>query len=186
MSQTAPQGRHYVDPRIGALLLFAIAVAAATFSALLSPAPDYARAANSIWPCIALGGWAVARCLNRYPDAWDSLWRVVWTLGFLAYLIHLWFALGGVFEWSLGAVFAVQGTVVTAANLALAAIWGLSVVVAWLRIRAARLHIVAQALFVVTTVVASVVFARDAASLAGGLLALVVWIAALAFRRRRA
>ncbi|MEQ9124052.1 MAG: hypothetical protein RIM80_15975 [Alphaproteobacteria bacterium] len=186
MSQAPPQGRPFVDPRIGAFALFALAVAAATFSALLSPAPDYARAANSIWPCIALGGWAVARALNRCPDAFDGLWRVLWTLGFLAYLIHLWFALGGVFQWSLGAVFDVQGTVVTAANLALAALWGVSVAAAWLGIRATWLHIAAKTLFAATTVVASIPFARDMASLAGGLLVVAVWIGALALRRQRA
>lgn len=185
MSPAAPDGRPFLDPRIGAFALFALAVAAATFSALSSAAPDYARAANSVWPCIAFGGWAVARFLNRHPDAWDSLWRVLWTLGFLAYLIHLWFALGGVFQWSLGAVFAVQGTVVTAANLALVPLWGLSVVVAWLGVRAAWLHIAAKALFAATTVFAAIVFARDTASLAGGLLVVAVWIAALALRRRR-
>jgi len=185
MSQAARQGRPFLDPRIGAFALFALAVAAATFSALLSPAPDYARAANSIWPCIALGGWAVARAINQCPNAFDGLWRVLWTLGFLAYLIHLWFALSGVFQWSLGAVFDVQGTVVAAANLALAALWGVSVVVAWLGIRASWLHFAAKALFVVTTVVASILFARDTASLVGGLLVVAVWIGALALRRQR-
>ena len=197
MNVSAEDDGCYVDPRIGAFALFALGVAAAVLGALVTDAPDYARARFTIWPSIGLGGLAVALALNRYPAPWahahrpggygtggwqTRAWRSLWGFGYLAYLVHLWFALGGVFEWRLDIAFTAQTYLVTGANLLLLALWSASVVAAWFRLPAAWLHLAAMALFVVATVAATIVFGRSLEMVAAGGLIVAGWIVALALR----
>lgn len=181
-TQATAGARAYIDPRIGAFAIFAMGVAAAVFLALLSRTPDYARAAYSVWPSLVLGGLAVAFALNGFPAYRTTAWRALWAFGFVAYLIHLWFAMGGVFDWRIDVVFERQGALVAAANLALAVLWALSVAAAYMGLPASWLHIATMALFVVATVASTIVFARGTGSLVGGGLLVIAWVAALALR----
>lgn len=182
MADTISSDRRIIAPGVGIFAIFAIATAASVFAALLSPTPHYTRVAYTIWPCILMGGLAIAIALNQAPRYRTRPWRFAWGLGFLGYLFHLWLALDTVFDWDIVAVFESQGVIVAAANFLLLPLWGISAVAAYLGRNPPWLHLAAMALFIATSVASTVLFAGGA-GLFGGVLLLLGWVAALLLRR---
>lgn len=178
------QTRYYVAPRILALLVFSLALAASVLGALTSTTPEYSRAAYSIWPSLILGGWAVWLWANLFPDFRTPLWKFTWLLGFLGYAIHFYFSMEYVFRWDIAAVFDAQGIVVAAANLVLLVVWFLSCVMAYLGISFPYLHRGAMLLFIASAAASTILFARDELSMIGGGAIVGSWLIALMVRRR--
>ena len=178
------QTRYYVAPRILALLVFAISVAASVLGALASSTPEYSRAAYSVWPSLILGGWSVWLWANLAPGFRTPLWKFTWLLGFLGYAIHFYFAMEYVFRWDIAAVYSAQGIVVATANLVLLVVWFLSSVTAYLGIRFPYLHRGAMVLFIASAVASTILFARNELSLIGGGVIVASWVVALMVRRR--
>ena len=176
--------RYYVAPRILALLVFAISVAASVLGALASSTPEYSRAAYSVWPSLILGGWSVWLWANLAPGFRTPLWKFTWLLGFLGYAIHFYFAMEYVFRWDIAAVYGAQGIVVATANLVLLVVWFLSSVTAYLGIRFPYLHRGAMLLFIASAVASTILFARNELSLIGGGAIVASWVVALMVRRR--
>lgn len=178
------QTRYYVAPRILALLVFSLALAAAVLGALVSQTPEYTRAAYSIWPSLILGGWSVWLWANLFPDFRTPLWKFTWLLGFLGYAIHFYFSMEYVFRWDIGAVFSAQGVVVATANLVLLVVWFLSSLMAYIGITFPYLHRGAMVLFIASAAASTILFARDEMSLIGGGAIVAAWVVALLVRRR--
>jgi hypothetical protein len=172
-----------LDQRVAALLVFTIGFAIAIFTGLLADDADYARAKCTIWPVIALGGWAVALMLRYGPGEAlaGTSWRLWWAWGLLAYVLHLYWGFGLVYGGDLDAVYAGQGSFVATANFALLVLWPASVIWAYAGWPGFWLHAVTALVFVASTLVASIVFVRDISPY-GGALILVVWIAAIYLR----
>ena len=178
------QTRYYVAPRILALLIFSLAVAASVLGALASTTPEYSRAAYSVWPSLILGSWSVWLWANLAPGFRTPLWKFTWLLGFLGYAIHFYFAMEYVFRWDLAVVYGAQGIVVATANLVLLVVWFLSSVTAYLGIRFPYLHRGAMLLFIASAVASTILFARNELSLIGGGAIVASWVVALMVRRR--
>lgn len=172
-----------LDGRVAALAVFAIGLALTVFLSLSADDPAYARAKYSIWPVVALGGWAVALMLRHgFTPALDAThWRVWWAGGLLAYALHLYWGFGVIYGASFRAVYAGQGALVASANFGLFALWLLSASAAFARLPALWLHLFAAALFVVATLAATILFGRDISPV-GGVIVLLLWLAALYLR----
>ena len=112
----------------------------------------------------------------------ETNWRVWWTWGLVAYVAHLYWGFGLVFEWDIATVYAAQGSFVASANFGLLILWGLSVLLAYAGLSAKWLHGITALVFAVSTLVASIVFGRDISPIGGGII-LVVWIVALYLRK---
>ncbi|MEM7683899.1 MAG: hypothetical protein AAF293_03680 [Pseudomonadota bacterium] len=175
--------RFFLAPRIGALLIFSLAVAASVFLSLTSSTPNYARATYSIWPALILGGWAIWLWVWGHPEFKTPLWKFTWLLGFLGYAIHFYFAMQTVFAWNIASVFAAQGAVVTIANLLLLVVWFLSVVMAYLGLRFPYLHRFAMLLFIAAAVASTLLFAQETLSYLAGVAIVASWLSALLLRR---
>tara|TARA_R110002096_G_scaffold62710_3_gene154707 strand:- start:627 stop:1199 length:573 start_codon:yes stop_codon:yes gene_type:complete len=173
-----------LDARTAAFLVFSVGFLLAMAAGLAADDAEYARAKYTIWPVVALGGWAVALML-RYGlgDALDeTAWRVWWAWGLVAYVVHLYWGYGVIFAGDVEAVYTGQGTVVASANFALFFLWAASVIAAFARWPAAWLHGLTALLFAVSTLVASILFGRDISPV-GGAIILVVWLAAIYLRQ---
>lgn len=176
--------RPLLDTRAAAFLVFSAGFAIAVFVGLTAGNADVARAKATIWPCAALGGWAVALmiCHGFGPARDAARWRVWWAWGLLAYAVHLWWGFGKIFDGSVAAVYASQGTVVATANFALLFLWGASVIAAFAGWPAKWLHIVTALLFAIAMLSASLLFGRDFSPVGGAVLA-VLWLGALYLRQ---
>lgn len=176
--------RPLLDARVAAFLVFSVGFAASMIAGLLAADADFARAKLTIWPCAALGGWAVALMLRGGlgDGAEAPPWRVWWAWGLVAYAVHLWWGFGVVYGWDFGAVYAGQGALVATANFGLAVLWALSVIVAFAGWPFRWLHIVTALLFAVAMLAASILFGRDISPVGGAIL-LAIWIAAY-YRRQ--
>lgn len=182
MDTPAPRTRRFLAPGVGAIFVFSVATALSVFAALTSDTPEYTRAGLSVWPALILGTWAVAIAINRWPGYQTPVWRTTWVLGFIGYLVHLWFSMGPIFGWSISAVYNAQGFVTATANFALLVLWGISALAAVLTTRLGLLHKPAMLLFVAATVVSTITFARGP-SLIGGIF-LVAWLVAALLTRQ--
>ena len=178
------QTRYFVAPRLIALLVFSLAVAASVFGALASSTPDYSRAAYSVWPSLILGSWAVWLWLNHMPNFRTPLWKFTWLLGFVGYCIHFYFSMTNVFRWDILAVFDAQGYVVAFVNPLLLVVWFLSCVTAYLGMKFPFLHRGAMLLFIASAAASTVLFARDPLSIAGGAAVVGAWLLALMVRSK--
>ncbi len=180
----AAVARPLLDSRVAAFLVFSLGFAASMAAGLLAADSDYARAKYTIWPCAALGGWAVALMLRhgfgRELDA--TPWRIWWAWGLLAYAVHLWWGFGAIYAWDTASVYAGQGAVVATANFALFFLWAFSVIGASARWPLWWLHAATAVLFGVAMLAASILFGRDISPVGGGIL-LAVWLAALYLRQ---
>ncbi|RMF34950.1 MAG: hypothetical protein D6754_14110 [Alphaproteobacteria bacterium] len=159
------------------------------FGGLAAEDATHARAVYSIWPVLLLGGIAVARFIRLGPSMEGTGWLGWWSLGLIAYLIHLLFAFGGVYDFDPRAVIAGQGLFTAAVNVLLLVLWLLSVIAAfipseppWER----GLNIVTAALFIATALTSSLVFGHHPVSNALGVLLVVIWLVALWRRLGRA
>jgi hypothetical protein len=172
-----------LDQRVAAFLVFSLGFAIAMFAGLLADDADYARAKYTIWPVVALGGWAVALMLRYGPGEAlaETSWRLWWAWGLLAYVLHLYWGFGLVYGGNLDAVYAGQGDIVATANFALLVLWAASVVWAYASWPGLWLHALTALLFIVSTLMASLAFGRDISPY-GGAMILVVWLAALYLR----
>jgi len=166
------------------LLVFSIGFAGAMAAGLLAGNSDFARAKYTIWPCAALGGWAVALMIRHGLGVRlrATPWRLWWAAGFVAYLVHLWWGFGVVYDWNVASVYAGQGAVVASANFALVVLWALSVAGAFMGWPLPWLHAVTALLFGVSILAASILFGRDISPMGGGIL-LAVWIGAFYLRQ---
>lgn len=183
LQTSRPSPPPLMDQRILAFLVFAVGMALAVFLVLLASNVGYARAKYTIWPCVALGGWAVALMIRFGGTAGldRTAWRTWWAWGLVAYVVHLWWGFGVIFGWSVDAVYAGQGSLVAGANFTLLGLWAVSVAVSFLRWPMDWLHFIAALLFAVSTLTASILFGRDISPI-GGVLILAVWLAALYMR----
>ncbi len=134
----------------------------------------YWRTRISIWVAVALATPAVtaviADVLRPLDPRRAAAGRVWWTLGLAGYGVHLWYGLGIMMGGSLSTVVALQGWVVGLSNLALAALWGASVIVAWAAPGRFRwLHMAAGVLFIVSTIGSTLVFGRMPSPVVGGI-----------------
>jgi hypothetical protein len=172
-----------LDTRAAAFLVFSLGFAIAVFAGLLADDADYARAKYTIWPSVALGGWAIALMLRYGPGEAlaETSWRLWWAWGLLAYAIHLYWGFGVVYGGDLDAVYAGQGSLVATANFALLFLWAASVIWAYAGWPGTWLHSLTALVFVASTLIASLVFGRDISPY-GGAIILVVWLAALYLR----
>jgi len=176
--------RPLLDPRVAALLVFSVGFLAAILVGLTADNADYARAKATIWPCGALGGWAVALMLRHGLGEASTAtgWRVWWALGFVAYALHLYWGFGVVYGGDLDAVYAGQGSVVASANFALLFLWAASVIGALAGWPAKWLHVVTALLFGISILAASILFGRDLSPVGGVVLA-AVWLGAIYLRQ---
>ncbi|NKB49156.1 MAG: hypothetical protein GKS02_07305 [Alphaproteobacteria bacterium] len=163
------------------LFIFALGTAAAVFGAIASDNVDFARARLTVWTCLALGAWATAIVIARAPHLQDTSWARWWIAGLIAYLVHLWFGFGVIFEWSLGAVFQSQTALVAGANFALLALWLVSAVIAAVKRGPLWLHLATTALFAAAALI-STLSLWDTPAFYGGLLIAALWLAALYYR----
>jgi hypothetical protein len=128
-----------------------------------------------------LGAWASAIFIVRAPQLHSTSWAQWWLAGLIAYLVHLWFGFGIIFEWSLSAVFESQTTIVAAANFGLLALWILSAALALLRRGSIWIHIATTGLFAATTLF-STLPRLGTPAFAGGVLIVILWLAAIYYR----
>jgi hypothetical protein len=115
---------------------FALGIAVLVFAAIVSDYEPYTRAIYAVMLSFALAApalWLFARDIFRYPLT--PLWRLFWTLGFAAYLVHLYYGYLVLFGGDWDAVVASQGAAVAYLNLAVTILWGLDVALAWIGAR---------------------------------------------------
>ena len=104
--------------------------------------------------------------LYAAPGGLGPWWRAFWTAGMLAYLLHFWWAVFGVFQGDLGTIYDRQGFVAVT-NALLTLLWIADVVVAWVRpwspaLWAIILRAVTWALVTVSFFLAAAVFRDEA------------------------
>jgi hypothetical protein len=161
-----------------ALLALGAGVAVVTFLSLSTLDVSYARTEWMVRLSMLLAAPAlVLYLLDRPLGSW---WRSFWTVGLLAYLLHLWWAVFRSFQGDLGAIVERQGWVAYA-NLAVTVLWVLDVVIAWISRASggaarATLRFLAWAAVAASFISASVVFrwGEPVAYLGGGLAGLLV------------
>lgn len=177
--------RPFISPVVTVFLVFAAGVAIAVLGALLADNVQYARARYTVWPCIALGGWAVAILISQAPNVAGTNWRTWWIAGLVAYFVHLWFGFVVIYGASVVALYWGQGWLVATANLALLVLWIASALAAVFGHFWMPLHVAATVLFVITTFASTVIFAVGWARY-GGIAIALVWLAAGYWRYLRA
>lgn len=170
--------RPFLSQPVIIVFIFAVGTAASIFGAFASDNVDFARARYTIWPCLVLGAWATAIVIVRAPHLPDTSWAHWWVAGVIAYLVHLWFGFGVIFEWSLSAVFSGQGPIAASANFGLLALWLVSSAMAVLKRGPMWLHIATTGLFIAAALL-STLPRLDSPALYGGLLLAGLWLAAL-------
>lgn len=110
----------------GILIILALMAAELTQNLVLF------RAIYSIWVTIIFLVPAV--CLYTLPGrakAKYNYWLLLWTFGFLAYLVHFYYTVFVIFNASIAAVYAEQGVVVATSNFVVTLWWGLDVFLGW-------------------------------------------------------
>jgi hypothetical protein len=142
--------------------LFGVGIAAAVVVSLTEQNLNVYRAKFAAWVSLALAGPAIcAYVLGLSSPARWSFWRWFWTFGYLAYLVHFYYAIRA-FHFSPDDVYAKQGAVIATTNLVVTVWWGLDVLLAWVAPRDARLiefeRLLITALTAVSFFLASVVF----------------------------
>jgi hypothetical protein len=173
--------RPFIARPVIILFIFAAGTAAAVFGAFASDNVDFGRARFTVWTCLILGAWATAIVIVRAPHLRDTSWMHWWIAGLIAYLIHLWFGFGVIFDWSLTAVFEGQGPIVASANFGLLALWILSAALALLRRGPIGLHLATTGLFAATALLSTLSRWNEPAFF-GGLAIAALWLGALYYR----
>jgi hypothetical protein len=133
---------------------------------------DYYRTVFSIWATVILVTPALCFHIFSRADAPNTYWRAFWSSAYLAFLVHVYWAVFGIFGGDAAATFHSQ--IGDAANpervvehpypdFALAAWWGFDVLLAWLvsdnlkpvRVQRGVLHLVVFVMFFGATVLAA-------------------------------
>src|SRR5262249_5228628 len=105
-------------------------VAVVTLFSLATDDVSYARTRWTALLALLLAMPAlILYVLNRDPPG--RWWRAFWTVGWIAYLLHFWWAVFRAYNGDFGAVVARQGWVAYT-NLAATVLWTLDVIAAWL------------------------------------------------------
>ena len=173
--------RPFIAQPVIILFILAAGSAAAVFAAIAAENVDFARARYSIWACLTLGAWATAIVIVRAPNLRDTSWPQWWVAGLLAYLVHLWFGFGVIFEWNIAATFAGQTAIVAGANFGLLTLWILSAAMAVFKRGPVWFHIATTGLFA-TTALFSTLPRLGSPAFYGGLLIVALWLAAIYYR----
>jgi len=178
-----------------AFAVFAVLmVLAHSFAALeqrLNPNLDsfYDLVVFTIWACILLLTPALCFHVFSRSDASNNYWRAFWTFGYLALLVHLYWAIAGSCGGSIDAIYNLDdarklhsGCIVEhpSPDFFLAGWWGLDVILAWVlsdnikwvRVQRGAVHLLAFAMFFGAFVLADK--AGISARLLGILMAIIV------------
>ncbi len=141
---------------------FALLVSMALLAAEATQALPKYRMIYAIWASLALT--IPSLCLFILPGDTQhqrNYWTLFWTFGYLAYLVHFYYAVFVHYHGSLSEVFSHQGVKIAGPNFLLTGLWGLDVVLAWtadashrwVRIERVISHIVVIGIFFVSSVV---------------------------------
>lgn len=129
----------------------------------------YYRAVYTIWLTMAFMIPALALFfLPGESERKANYWLLCWTFGYLAFLVHFYYTVGGVFHWSLREVYAKQGVMIATSNLLDTVWWGFDLLLAWfvssragwIRVQRVLLHIYVPVTFFVSAVVIKTGFVR--------------------------
>lgn len=131
----------------------------------------YYRVILTIWATILLVTPALCFHVFSRADAPNSYWRAFWTVGYLAFLVHLYWTVAATFHFDFHEIFhSQQGMAVDpervvqhpAADFFLTAWWGLDVLLAWtvadskwVRVQRGAVHVLAFVMFFGAFVLAS-------------------------------
>lgn len=143
-------------------VLFGVGTAIVVVVSLTEQNLNVYRAKFAARLSLALAGLAFGAFVLglRHPARW-SLWRWSWTFGYLAQVIHFYYAVRA-FHFSTHDIYLKQGAVVATSNFVVIAWWGLDVLLAWVGPRHNRaIHaerLVITVLTFVSFFTASVVF----------------------------
>jgi hypothetical protein len=124
----------------------------------------YYRVVHSIWVTIILLTPALCFHIFSRTGTPNSYWRAFWTFSYLAFLVHLYWTIAATFHWDWFEIFHSQIGQATdpervvqhpGPDLALAAWWGLDVLLAWtasntakwIKVQRGALHLIAFAMF---------------------------------------
>jgi hypothetical protein len=128
-----------IDPLPYGLALLGLGAGTLTFT-LLSIAEDHVTYARAVWTALLAmllaAPAAIAYPLGAARD--NATWRGFWTAGLVAYAMHLWWSVGRIYDWHVGAVVAHQGWVAFT-NAIVTVLWGADVLLAWVPLGRARL-----------------------------------------------
>lgn len=122
----------------------------------------YYRAIYTIWLTIVF--MIPALVLFFLPGDSDrkfNYWRLCWTFGFAAFMVHFYYTIGVIFHGSLREVYAAQGFIIATSNLLDAAWWGFDLILAWfvksrakwIRVQRTLVHLYVPATFFVSAVI---------------------------------
>lgn len=165
---------------------FAFGLSGALLIAIGAPAVSYARTQHLIWIALVLSTAALALYLHaagRRPLG--NYWRLSWSFGLIAYLMHFYYGFWVMFGGGLDAVYAAQGALSATSNLLLTVVWTVDVALAWCVRSPGRLsrsyrgavHLLVFASFFTS----AVIFRTGTVQVLGALMALV--LVAVAFDR---
>jgi hypothetical protein len=111
--------------------LFGLGMAAAVAASVAEQNLNLYRAKFAAWVSLALAGPAFgAYALGFRSPGRRVFWRWFWTFGYLAYLVHFYYAMRA-FHFSAADVDAKQGGLIAMNNFVVTAWWGLDVLLAW-------------------------------------------------------
>lgn len=151
----------------------------------------YYRTIYSIWLTMAF--LIVAEVLFFYPsdsERKQNYWLLCWTFGFLAFVVHFYYAVGVIFHGSIREVYAKQGFVIATSNFVDLAWWGFDLALAWfvkseakwIRVQRVLAHLYIPMTFFVSAVVIKRGFVRGLGVL---MTVAIVFTIILCFLRRR-
>jgi hypothetical protein len=108
-------------------------MAASILAAVLQPAVAYARTRYLIWTALVLATPALAEyALSFGRKPLSNYWRLFWSFGCLAYLVHFHYGFWILFRGDLNAEFVSQGAVVAISNFAATGLWSLDALLSWI------------------------------------------------------
>jgi hypothetical protein len=112
-----------------ALLALALGVAAITFASIGSDDVSYARTQWTARLALVLASPAIVLYVLEEPPL-GPWWRCFWSAGWLAYLLHAWWAVFRAYGGDVGAIADRQGWVAYT-NALVTMLWTLDVLIAW-------------------------------------------------------
>jgi hypothetical protein len=175
-----------LDQLTFAFVPFALMMAASILVAVLQPAVAYARTQYLIWTSLVLAAPAFAEYVlsyNRKPLS--NYWRLFWSFGCVAYLVHLHYGFGTLFRGDVRAVMLSQGAVVAISNFVVTGLWSLDALLSWITrqrpVWILFVRFVAHLLLFVSFFVSAVIYHSGVVRWLGLAMALTV-VAALAAR----
>jgi hypothetical protein len=116
-----------------AFVPFALMISASILGAVLQPAVAYARTRYLIWTALVLSTPAQVEyfvSLGRSPLS--NYWRLFWSFGCLAYLVHFYYGFGILYGGDFAAVMQSQGAVVAISNIVTTGLWALDALLSWI------------------------------------------------------